>query len=91
MDAQITNNDKTVWSELQDAAYAALNCKAVTQEARKITSTLCERITATELRLGKRQHKRGVKKAEQLRTAVAGQRWRLSLRPRGRVCGENRL
>src|SRR5262249_8672151 len=31
---------------------------------------LCDQITAAELRFEKRQHKRGVKKAEQLRTAV---------------------
>jgi len=70
MDAQTTKNDEPGWSELQDATYAALNCKAVTEEARNLTSTLCDQITAMELGSGKRQHKRGVKKAEQLRTAV---------------------
>jgi hypothetical protein len=72
MDAQTANNDKPTWSEFQNATYAALNCKAVTEQARKLTSTLCDQITETELRLEKRQHKRGAKKTEQLRTAVAG-------------------
>jgi hypothetical protein len=69
MDAQTTSADKPSWRELQDAAYAALSCAAVTEEARKLTTNLCEQITATELRLGKRQHRR-VSKAEQLRMAV---------------------
>jgi len=72
MDAQTTKNDKPGWGELQDATYAALNCKAVTEEACKLTPTLCDQITATELRLKKRKHKRGVRKVEQLRTAVEG-------------------
>jgi hypothetical protein len=71
MDAQ-ANNNKPTWRELQDATYVALNCKVVTEEARKLTDTLCDHITATELRLEKRQYKRGAKKAAQLRTAVEG-------------------
>src|SRR5262249_10313758 len=60
MDAQTTSADATSARELQDATYAALNCRAVTEEAGKLTTSLCEQITATELRLGKRQHMRGV-------------------------------
>jgi hypothetical protein len=71
MDAQTTSADKPSWRELQDATYAALSCAAVTEEARKLTTNLCEQITATELRLGKRQHRRR-SKAEQLRMAVEG-------------------
>jgi hypothetical protein len=70
MDAQTTRNDKPTWRELQDAAYAALNCKAATNEARKLTDNLCDQITTAEQQAGKRQKKRGLKKAEQLRTAV---------------------
>jgi hypothetical protein len=69
MDAQTNNDTNTVVRELQDATFAALNCSAGTEEARKLTSTLCGQITANERRLGKRQHNR-VKKAKQLQTAV---------------------
>jgi hypothetical protein len=71
MDAQTTNTDKPTASELRDATYAALDSKAVSEDARKLVDTLCEQITATELRLGRRRHRR-LKKAAQLRTAVAG-------------------
>src|SRR5262245_62147445 len=71
MDAQTAKTDKPTASELRDATYASLDSKAITDEARKFVSTLCDQITETELRLGKRQHQR-VKKAAQLRTAVEG-------------------
>jgi hypothetical protein len=71
MDAQ-TSAGKPSATELRDATYAALDSKAVTEDARKLVDTLCDQITASELRLGKRQHKRGVRKGEQLRTAVGG-------------------
>jgi hypothetical protein len=69
MDAETTTDTNAAGKELQDASFAALNCKAATEEARKLASTLCGQITATELSLGKRQHNR-VKKAAQLHTAV---------------------
>ena len=71
MDAQTTNNEKPPASELREATYAALTSKAVTEPARKLVDNLCDQITAAELRLGSRQHRR-VKTASQLRTAVAG-------------------
>jgi hypothetical protein len=71
MDAQITDADKPTPSELRNATYAALDSKGVTEDARKLVATLCDQITTTELRLGRRKHRR-VKKAAQLRTAVEG-------------------
>jgi hypothetical protein len=71
MDAQTTNHEKPPASELRQATYAALTSKAVTEPARKLVDSLCDQITATELRLGRRQHRRQ-KTAAQLRTAVAG-------------------
>jgi hypothetical protein len=69
MDAQTTTNTKPPRSELLDASYAALDSKAATDDARKLVDTLCAQITATEERLGRRQHQR-VKTAAQFRTAV---------------------
>jgi len=71
MDAQMTDNAKPTASELRNATYAALDSKAVSEDARKLVDTLCEQITATELRQGRRQRKR-LKKAAQLRMDVAG-------------------
>jgi hypothetical protein len=69
MDAQATTNTKPPRSELLDASYAALDSKAATEDARKLVETLCNQITATEERLGRRQHHR-VKTAAQFQAAV---------------------
>jgi hypothetical protein len=67
MDAE--TDAKPPRSELLDASYAALDSKAITNDARKLVDTLCDQLTATELQLGKRQHQR-VKTAGQFRAAV---------------------
>jgi hypothetical protein len=71
MDTNAQTTDQPTPQELRDARYAALDSKAVTDAARKLVDTLCDQIATTELRLGKRQHKR-MKKAAQLRMAVEG-------------------
>src|SRR5260370_41984679 len=71
MDTTIQGTDDQTKRELQHAVYAALTSRAGTDAANRLVDTLCEQVSAYEVRQGKRSNQRK-KKAPQFRMAVEG-------------------
>lgn len=67
----MTSNANKSPATLRDASYAALNCRAVTDNAHALVSALYERVTTHEKTTGKRKNAR-VKKADAYKKAIEG-------------------
>src|ERR1039458_5287042 len=67
----MTSNATADPTTLRDASYAALNCRAVTENAHALVSALYERVTTHEKTTGKRRNAR-VTKADAYKKAIEG-------------------
>lgn len=67
----MTSNGRTSPTILRDAAYAALRCRSVTDNAHALVSALYEQVTSHERATSKRKNAR-VKKADSYKKAIEG-------------------
>ena len=67
----MTSNATADPTTLRDASYAALRCRAVTDNAHALVSALYEQVTSHEKTTGKRRNAR-VKKADSYKSAIEG-------------------
>jgi hypothetical protein len=67
----MTSNANTNPATLREASYAALNCRAVSDNAHSLVSALYEQMTLHESATGKRRNAR-VKKADSYKKAIEG-------------------